>query len=171
MSRIHAALTVQVTFDPEVDSVFRTLNRLVFQSARRRLLATLVYLVVDPVAMEARYASAGHLFPYLLGADGNLKVLESVAYPLGVRRELTVHPALVRLNSRDSLFLVSDGIVEARPHGSVDTFGFERLEESLRRYAGESPDRVRDGILDDVASFVGRTPQEDDMTMVILRFP
>ena len=171
MSRIHAALTVQVTFDPEVDSVFRTLNRLVFQSARKRLLATLVYLVVDPVEMEAQYASAGHLFPYLLGADGTLKVLESVAYPLGVRRELTVHPAVVRLRSGDTLFLVSDGIVEARPQGSDDAFGFERLEESLRRYTGEPPDRVRDGILDDVASFMGRTPQEDDMTMVVLRFP
>ncbi|MBZ0089308.1 MAG: SpoIIE family protein phosphatase, partial [Thermoanaerobaculia bacterium] len=43
MSMAKSALAVQVTFDPEVEAVFKTLNRMVFQSARKRLLATLCY--------------------------------------------------------------------------------------------------------------------------------
>src|SRR6185295_17607959 len=40
MSMAKSALAVQVTFDPEVAAVFRTLNRTIYQSARKRLLAT-----------------------------------------------------------------------------------------------------------------------------------
>ncbi len=64
MSMAKSALAVQVTFDPEVEAVFKTLNRMVFQSARKRLLATLCYALVDPVRREMQFASAGHLFPY-----------------------------------------------------------------------------------------------------------
>ncbi|MGH7336320.1 MAG: PP2C family protein-serine/threonine phosphatase, partial [Myxococcota bacterium] len=81
MSMAKSALAVQVSFDPEVRAVFTTLNRMVFQSARKRLLATLCYALVDPVRREIQFASAGHLFPYRIGGDGTIESLESIAYP------------------------------------------------------------------------------------------
>jgi len=63
MSMAKSALAVQVTFNPGVEAVFETLNRMVFQSARKRLLATLCYAVLDPQERTLEYASAGHLFP------------------------------------------------------------------------------------------------------------
>ena len=48
MSMVRSALAVQVTFDPQVESVFHTLNRMVYQSARRRMLTTLTYALLDP---------------------------------------------------------------------------------------------------------------------------
>ena len=88
MSMAKSALAVQVTFDPEVEAVFRTLNRMVFQSARKRLLATLCYALLDPRRREIQFASAGHLFPYRVTPEGKVESLESVAYPLGVRPTL-----------------------------------------------------------------------------------
>ena len=171
MSMAKSALAVQVAFDPEVASVFRTLNRTVYQTARRRLLTTLCYAVLDPQRRELLYASAGHLFPYLLQREGRVQALESVAYPLGVRGDLEVTARTTRLDSGDTLFLFSDGVVEARAEGSDDLFGFERLEESLQRHAGESPERLRDGVLEDVRRFVGPGPREDDQTVLVLRVP
>jgi len=171
MSMAKSALAVQVTFDPEVASVFRTLNRTVYQSARRRLLTTLCYAVLDPQRRELLYASAGHLFPYRISQGGLVEALESVSYPLGVRGELEVAARKARLEAGDSLFLFSDGVVEARAEGSEDLFGFERLEASLQRHAGESPGHVRDGVLEDVQRFVGPSPREDDLTIVVLRLP
>jgi Stage II sporulation protein E (SpoIIE) len=171
MSMAKSALAVQVTFDPEVESVFRTLNRTVYQTARKRLLATFCYALLDPVRRELLYASAGHLYPYRVTAAGKVEALESTGYPLGVRRALEVEPRLARLDAGDSLFLFSDGLVEARAEGSDDLFGFQRLEESLERHAGGSVERLRDGVLADVVAFTNGGEREDDMTVVVLRLP
>ncbi|HET9210608.1 MAG TPA: PP2C family protein-serine/threonine phosphatase [Thermoanaerobaculia bacterium] len=171
MSMAKSALAVQVTFDPEVAAVFNTLNRTVYQTARKRLLATLCYALIDPRRLEMIYASAGHLYPYRISATGRVESLESIAYPLGVRGQLMVDPRTARLSPGDTLFLFSDGVVEARREGSDDLFGFERLEESLARHTGRGPEGLRDGVLADVARFTGDAPREDDQTIVVLRLP
>lgn len=171
MSMAKAALAVQVTFDPDVQAVFDTLNRLVFQSARKRLLTTLCYALVDPQKMEMFYASAGHLFPYRVTPAGEVYPLESVSYPLGVRDDLEVRVRAANLAAGDHLFLFSDGVVEARPEQSDEMFGFERLEASLARHSGGSAIHLRDGVLDDLAAFTGSSPRDDDLTVLVLGLP
>lgn len=168
MAMAKAALSVQVTFDAEVEAVFATLNRMVFQSARRRLLSTLVYCVVDR-QRGVRYASAGHVFPYRLRADGQLETLESVSYPLGVRPSLRLQVRATELLPGDALFLFSDGLVEACRDGQDEPFGFERLEDSLRRHVGKTAERLRDAVLADVRAFTKNAPQTDDLTLLVLR--
>ena len=171
MSMAKSALAVQVSFDPEVAAVFKTLNRMVYQSARKRLLATLCYAVVDPRRREMFYASAGHLFPYRISALGDVQALESVSYPLGVRDQLDVRVRTSRLGSGDYLFLFSDGIVEARRGESEELFGFERLEASLRRHAGGAVGDLRRGVLADLDEFMGSAARDDDLTLLVLRIP
>jgi len=177
MSMAKSALAVQVTFNPDVEAVFNTLNRMVYQTARKRLLTTLCYALLDPRNRELLYASAGHLFPYVVSTGGAVRALESVAYPLGVRGHLQVEPRRVVLDPGDCLFLFSDGLVEARrTDGSGagaggDQFGFQRLEESLQRHAGAGVEGLRDGVLADVERFAGRGPREDDQTLLVLRLP
>jgi hypothetical protein len=171
MSMAKSALAVQVTFNPEVAAVFNTLNRTVFQTAHKRLLATLCYALLDPRRLELVYASAGHLFPYRITAAGRVESLESIAYPLGVRGELNVEARTSRLTPGDTLFLFSDGLIEARREGTEELFGFERLEESLARHAGRGVEGLRDGVLGDVALFTADAPREDDQTIVVLRLP
>ena len=171
MSMAHSALAVQVTFDPRVQSVFATLNRMVFQTARKRLLATLCYALLDPVRRELIYGSAGHLFPYRIDAAGRVDALESVAYPLGVRSQIEVTVRTAHLAAGDTLFLFSDGVVEARPDGSDDLYGFPRLEESLRRHASAGVAGLCRGVLADLGAFTGPGQREDDQTILALRLP
>ena len=171
MSMAKSALAVQVTFDPEVAAVFNTLNRTVYQTARKRLLTTLCYAVIDPRRLEMVYASAGHLHPYRISATGQVEPLESVAYPLGVRGALPIEARTARLSPGDTLFLFSDGVVEARREGNDEMFGFDRLEASLAKHVGRGPEGVRDGVLADVARFTANAPREDDQTIVVLRLP
>jgi hypothetical protein len=171
MSMAKSALSVQVTFDPEVEAVFSTLNRMVFQSARKRLLATLCYALVDPERGEMFYASAGHLFPYRLSPRGDVQALESVSYPLGVRENLEVRVRAANLDAGDVLFLFSDGVVEAHAENSEDLFGFERLEESLSRHAGTDVDQICEGVLADLEGFTAGAPREDDLTLLVLQIP
>lgn len=171
MSMAKSALAVQVTFNPSVEAVFTTLNRMVFQTARKRLLATLCYAIIDPARREMLYASAGHLFPYRVSADGRVHALAAESYPLGVRDRLDVITRAATLEAGDSLVLYSDGIVEARREGGEEEFGFERLEQSLGAHAGKSPAQLRDGILADVEAFTRSAPREDDVTLLVLRMP
>ncbi len=171
MSMAKSALAVQVTFDPEVAAVFNTLNRTVYQTARKRLLTTLCYALIDPRRLEMIYASAGHLHPYRISATGRVDMMESVAYPLGVRGTLRIDAHTARLAPGDTLFLFSDGVVEARREGSDEMFGFDRLEESLARHTGRGVEEVRDGVLADVAYFTAGAPREDDQTILVLRLP
>jgi len=171
MSMAKSALAVQVTFDPEVAAVFNTMNRTVFQTARKRLLTTLSYAVIDPRRLEMVYASAGHLHPYRISATGQVDPLESIAYPLGVRGLLPIEARTAKLAPGDTLFLFSDGVIEARREGSDEMFGFDRLEASLARHVGRGPEATRDGVLGDVARFTAGAPREDDQTIVVLRLP
>lgn len=171
MSMARSALAVQVTFDPEVESVFRTMNRMVYQTARKRLLTTLSYALLDPKRRELRFGSAGHLFPYRIGAGGHVQPLESVAYPLGVRNPLAVRVEVLPLEAGDTLFFYSDGVVEARREGSEELYGFDRLEDSLRRHASGGPTALRDGVLADLEKFTRGAPREDDQTILAVRLP
>jgi hypothetical protein len=169
MSMAKSALAVQVTFNPEVLAVFETLNRTVYQTARKRLLATCCYALLDPLRRELLFASAGHLYPYRISAGGRVEALESTGYPLGVRRLLDVRPLRAQLAAGDTLFFYSDGLVEARRLDSEDLFGFDRLEQSLARHAGGSVEALRDGVLADIRRFTRDEPREDDQTILVLR--
>ena len=171
MSMAKSALAVQVGFDPEVKAVFATLNRMVFESAHKRLLATLCYAVVDPAGRRLTYASAGHLFPFRIGTHGEVEALESVSYPLGVRRELPVRVRSTRLEAGDFLVLFSDGVIEARRAGSDELYGFERLEESLRRHGDGSAQDLCHGILADLEIYTAGAERDDDLTLLVLRLP
>ncbi|MDY7096360.1 MAG: PP2C family protein-serine/threonine phosphatase, partial [Acidobacteriota bacterium] len=175
MSMTKSALAVQVAYDPEVAPVFATLNRMVYQSARRRLLTTLCYALVDPQRRQVLYASAGHLFPYRIrGADGpepRIEALESVAYPLGARPILELRARSLDLEAGDFLFLFSDGLVEAQAQGSDEVFGFQRLERSLASHAHRGVTGLRDGIFADLGAFAAGAPRHDDQTVLVLRLP
>ncbi len=171
MSMAKSALAVQVSFDPGVEAVFATLNRTVFQSAEKRLLATLCYALIDPRRLEIEFASAGHLFPYRVTNDGRVESLESVAYPLGVRATIEVRPRVAKLEPGDVVFLCSDGLVEARRSGSDELMGFERVESTLRRVAGNGASVIRDALLQELREFTGDSPREDDLTLLVLRLP
>lgn len=171
MSMVRSALAVQVTFNPDVPAVFRTLNRLVFQSARRRLLATLTYAVLDPQQRQLLYASAGHVFPYRVTRDGKVYELEAGSYPLGVRADVQAPVRLEKLEPGDSVVLLSDGVVEAHREHDDEPFGFGRLAESLGRHAPGGPQALLRGVLADLAAFTRGAPREDDVTVVALRLP
>ncbi len=171
MSMAKSALSVQVSFDPEVAAVFATLNRMVYQSARRRLLSTLCYALVDPRRHRIAFASAGHVFPYRVSAGGGVQALESIAYPLGVRKTLAVQVKEHQAAPGDAFFLFSDGLVEAGREGDDEPFGFERLEKSLAENAALPAARLRDAVIADVRAFTRYAPQTDDLTVLVLRLP
>lgn len=155
--------------DSLVEAVARV-NALVSNDLPASWFITFVAAVLRPNHDEVELVSAGH-GPILHYVATTRQIVASRAdgVPLGIDPTLNVSDARrIQLASGDLLILVTDGFHEWQaPQG--DRFGVERLGESIKRNAHLHPAEAVDAILKDVEAFVGDTPQDDDLTIVIVK--
>ncbi len=143
-----------------------------------RSFITVTYLVVDLRAGTLQYARAGHCplvyvpgpyasqrAPQLLAPDGLVLGLQLDQGRSFVRllEELTVP-----LGRGDLFVLYTDGLTEAMSNEG-ECFGDSRLASLIGQHADLPADELRERILRDIDAFTGSAPQQDDMTMVVLR--
>jgi serine phosphatase RsbU (regulator of sigma subunit) len=148
--------------------VLERLQEVVTQSSRRRMMVTICVLLLDHETHLATIASAGH--PPLLhvrGATRETQLIELFAPPLGARLGANVPQRVVPFASGDTFVLHSDGIYET-VNASGDEYGLDRFARIVAACDGTA-EEVRDAVLRDVESFRGDEPQEDDVTLVVVR--
>jgi CheY-like chemotaxis protein/anti-sigma regulatory factor (Ser/Thr protein kinase) len=129
MSELRSALRAYVLAEPLSPSTALTsLNALAVQT-HKEMVATLLYMVIDPERGEAHFASAGHPPPLLIGADGEARYLEHRhAPPLGVAAHSRYEDAAAELAPGATVLLYTDGVVERR--GETLDVGLERLQDA-----------------------------------------
>jgi serine phosphatase RsbU (regulator of sigma subunit) len=117
---------------------------------RGQAIATCMMMRIDPTG-EVTIANAGQLPPYLNGVEMEIEG----AFPLGMVPDVEYSLTNLALQPGDSLFLMSDGVVEAtNPEGVL--FGFERVAELLKNKATSA------AIAEDAQKF----GQEDDILVL-----
>ena len=97
--------------------------------------ATVLCAVLDTQTHEVTMASAGHLPPLLIGADGGTYLECRVGPPIGVQSGARYTPMTVTVPRRATLLAFTDGLVERRGE-SIDT-GLARLRDAA---VGENQD-------------------------------
>ena len=131
VGRLRSALRAYALEGHAPARVVEQLNRLIWTEEDESQMATLIYVVVDPVAEELRWVNAGHPPPLLL-SDGDvpqfLKGGSSV--PLGVLPFPEFEEASARIEQGATVVLYTDGLVE-RPGEHIDD-GLERLADVVR---------------------------------------
>ncbi|MDJ0839311.1 MAG: PP2C family protein-serine/threonine phosphatase [Acidobacteriota bacterium] len=88
--------------------------------------------------------------------------------PLGVVRDSPYEQQTTRLADGDQLFIYTDGLLEA-PSPDGELFGEQRMRTALTELAGESPKRVKEGMLETVQAHTGGALDHDDMTMLVVQ--
>ncbi|MFI5120470.1 MAG: PP2C family protein-serine/threonine phosphatase [Thermoanaerobaculia bacterium] len=170
MAMTKAALLVQVQHDASPVRVLEVLNDIVMKTAPKRMLMTFFFGVLDPGTSTLRFASAGHLDPYVFRArERNLELLSAWGFPLGVRRREPFHESVVRFEPGDRLILYSDGLIEAL-NDLGEPFGFERFEGVILSRGAKGADALKQALLESVKSFTRNRPPEDDQTLVVVSF-
>ncbi|MEO7980611.1 MAG: SpoIIE family protein phosphatase [Sporichthyaceae bacterium] len=164
MGRLRSALRALAHANPLPEAVLTGLDRVFSATEGPDQIATLVYLLVNPVARRAAVGAAGHL-PLLLRRSGGVPELVdagSGSTPLGwpeprVQRTLELGPG-------DLLLGLTDGLVERRgrhlDEGLADLLTVVgTAEEPLAALV----DRVAADLLPD-------SPGRDDATVLAVRF-
>jgi sigma-B regulation protein RsbU (phosphoserine phosphatase) len=169
MAMVKAAMTTLIEEGADEKSLFRRLNELVHRSTERRAFMTLAYTAFDLERGTIRHTNAGHIYPYILRADGTATAIEAPSLPLGVRPELVAQTVECALHELDTLVYVSDGIIEAQDEQG-EPLGFDALEKLLAGCIGLSAQEVRNTILEAVADHSGTRPADDDRTIMVIRF-
>jgi hypothetical protein len=149
------------------------LNRAVAETGRGRMFITMSLLILDPERRTAQHLRAGHNPPLLWRArTGECEWRR----PRGIGLGLTAGPAFeanleteeIEFASGDVLVLYSDGVTEdMNPEG--EAFGEQRLEELVRRRAGEGPRRLADAIMEEARAFRREAELHDDWTLLVLQ--
>lgn len=129
MGELRAALRAYAVSQPSSPAaVVGSLNAFVVSTHSARMVATLLYMVVDEDGAHVRFASAGHLPPLLMGADGDTRFLEyRHDPPLGAEERIDFGEWEGELDTGSTVMLYTDGLVERR--GEAIDAGLERLRE------------------------------------------
>jgi serine phosphatase RsbU (regulator of sigma subunit) len=177
MAIANATLKTALELDPEPEAVASLLNIALFRAGDRRAFMTLFYGLLDPESGRLDYICAGHPFPMLRRAGGEIVELGEGTLPLGLRQtvklprgSITVERGVPRgsitVERGDVLVLFTDGLPEAIDQPDGQAFGFDRVKDHLASIAG--PKALHDRILLAFDEHVGHEPLTDDLTLVVM---
>jgi serine phosphatase RsbU (regulator of sigma subunit) len=168
LAGVRSCLTILATELDQPLAVLAKLNLMVQQTARRRKLATLAIVILDPVRRIATVANAGHP-PVLVSSSSGVAEISLPSLPLGTQLDPHFGLRELPLEADDVLLLHSDGLYEGEDRLG-EPYGLERLAASLARVPRELPaTAVRDALLADFAAFQGGAAQRDDLTFVVVK--
>lgn len=122
----------------------------------------------DPATRTLTYINAGHNAPVLRRSSGAVERLTQGGLPLGIQEDVGYESASVALQTGDWLLIFTDGLVEAENQKSED-YGEERMLQVLQTGVGLAPNQLLQQVMRDVDTFVGTTPQHDDITCLLLK--
>ena len=169
-SACHAYSRASMGQDSDLAAIVTRINRLLCADLPPGRLVTFVAAALDSSTGRVELLSAGHA-PLLLftSRDGRVQSFEAHGVPFGVFAGMAYGPPQeVVLGPGDTVVLVTDGFFEWTNARDED-FGFERLHAAIRAGRDLSPDRLIAHLHKAVTDFVGGTPQNDDLTAVVLK--
>lgn len=127
-------------------------------------MATLVYLMLDPVTWTVTYSNAGHLPPLVAAPDGTVQFLEGGTLPLGSTLAARRHEGISQLRPGSTVVLYTDGLVEERGV-SIDV-GLARLQDVM---AGIAEEENLDQVLERIVATVPGATLTDDVAVLAVR--
>lgn len=148
------------------------INHALLTSTHESMFMTMGCLCLDTATGLLRYASAGHVFPYVHRQNAEHSVwqeVESVGVPLGRVADADYQNTTLEIQPGDRLFLYTDGLVEERsPTGEM--LGFDHLEKILSEYGSMSCDETVYWIQNALEQHCGSAALSDDVTLLVLDF-
>jgi serine phosphatase RsbU (regulator of sigma subunit) len=132
---------------------------------------SLIYVIIDGISGKLTLARAGHC-PMLHVRGENVASVRPGGIGMGLGRGATFDDAtredVIDLHPGDVCVLYTDGVTEARR--GADEFGYDRLMDVVRESRGLGAAGIKDAVLKTVSEFTEQRANEDDLTLVVLKW-
>lgn len=133
------------------------------------MFTTVMLGLVDCANCKLHYSNAGQSPIYFIPANGEPALLEAQDIPVGILDAVEYTTQSLSLSVGDVFVAASDGFPESRnPAGEM--YGYERMRAFLSASRHLPAREIASALLADVNTFCGTHPQDDDRTIVILKF-
>jgi sigma-B regulation protein RsbU (phosphoserine phosphatase) len=173
MAICRSVLRSQASGNPSPADVLQKVNRQLYPDIKEDMFISMAYLILDYVRGTVTLARAGHdapiLFDHSTGAASPVKPPGMVVgIDSGSVFDRITGDFALALHRDDCLLLYTDGVTEALD-ANGDEFGPERMMECVRASARDGASAIISRLIDELRSFVGAQPQNDDITLIAIR--
>ena len=168
-------LRAAAAFDADPVAVLENLHAVLSQEFRDTVnqFATVIFGILTPLDGEfgIELASAGHLPPLVLGADGGARYVDTIGgQPVGIPMEPKFAAVRIRLTPGDTLVLYTDGLTEARTGDGAERYDYPG---ALLEFAAAHAPTTASGIVAAIQSLLDGfgSGVEDDVAVLALGVP
>ncbi|MCP5505434.1 MAG: SpoIIE family protein phosphatase [Chlamydiales bacterium] len=166
---VRSMLRSYVEIHQELDVIVKETNDLFCKdTGDTGVFVTAFVAFFDPKTKTFQYTNCGHFPALRITPEGQVEKLSTEGMALGVIPFGKVHQGESTLKSGDLIVLFTDGIVEAH-NDAMELFGEGRLITFLKEKRNETPQKIVDDLIEEVALFAEGSPQFDDLSLVVIR--
>ncbi len=171
MTTVRALLRMRLDCPGPIAAAVTDVNRLLCRDTDPSgSFVTLFLLQVEAATGRLEWVRAGHDPALFFNAtNGEIRELNGAGVALGVD-EACSYPgeSQARLHTGDIILIGTDGIWETR-NALSEKFGKPRIGDIMRRHREEPAEDILEAVLHSLEEFRGDMPQEDDITLVVLK--
>ncbi len=168
MSSLQAKVQMLRESNPSPDKAVGTLNRSLTERCPLGKFITFFYALLDPTTGALEYSNAGHNYPLILRADGNVETLTGNGLVMGLFSAVQYEVKKTALEAGDMLVLYSDGVTEAADSADME-FGENGLAEFLTARKSVRCEDIVNQLVEHMRKWRGLTSFADDFTIVLVR--
>jgi len=169
MATFQASLKTLSTAQVALPELAANMNRYACTNSQGGLRFTTAFLAeYDTARRTLCYINAGHNNPILRRGSGQIERLDAGGLPFGIMPESTYQSATITLAPADWLVIFTDGLVEA-VNGRDEEYGEGRLLNAIESGRLMTPADMLIKLMTELDTFVGNTPQHDDITCMLIK--
>jgi serine phosphatase RsbU (regulator of sigma subunit) len=166
-SMVLGALSMEFRSGTQPQEVLNRINRLLCEKSLPFQFVTLFLFLLRPDG-EGQFISAGHDPAYLFrAATRKIENLVSDAHFLGMFDFASYQSRALHLDKGDILVVYSDGLTDAQ-NPQEEMFGAGRLLEIIQQEAPSGSQALKPKLLKAIGDFTQGTPQNDDITFMVV---
>lgn len=170
MSAVKAILKELSRQNLSPKQVLGRINELLMEYTQGEKFMTMLYMDWSDHDKKITYSSAGHEHILLFRNHGEIEVILSGGFLMGVRPDIEhlLEDKSILMNPGDKMILYTDGVTEAM-NAEMEMYGLDRLSKSVMAHgATDNATGMLDSLKNDLFHFMNGQRQSDDITMVIL---
>lgn len=169
MALTQSLIRAIATADMPPAEVLSRVNSHLLEMNASGMFVTVLYGVMCKESREFNYARAAHEYPLVWNKSGSrIHLPEDRGLPLGLFSNPVFQPQTLQLPTVSTLVLYTDGVTEAMDNNR-DFFGLDLLEASVANCLDNTAQGLCQHLVQEITAFHGETPQDDDITLVVIK--